>query len=348
MSKAFGVGIQAAMGQIVTLDQNMVNMIAAGEVIERPASVVKELMENSIDAGATRITVSVEDGGRKLMSVTDDGGGMDAEDLAKAFEPHTTSKVRTSSDLLGISTLGFRGEALASIASVAQVRAASRTKDSPGANCIEIDCGNKARVGPCSGDYGTSIQVRDIFYKLPARRKFLRTANTEMGHITEQFTRIALSYCPRPSSCGRRTRQFDEPPANNLDLTLENNGREACRLAASYDLRRRVAELFPALSSASLVLGSFAGGFLLLALPLTALSAMNPVLIALQRHRRSRGDGGAGRIFFISTVGSVAGVLVTAFVFIPNMTNYRASLLLGLALCAAVALLAFRSRALTR
>ncbi len=244
------MGIQAAMGQIVALDQNMVNMIAAGEVIERPASVVKELMENSIDAGATRITVSVEDGGRKLISVTDDGDGMDAEDLAKAFEPHTTSKVRTSSDLLGISTLGFRGEALASIASVAQVRTASRTKDSPGANCIEIDCGSKARVGPCSGDYGTAIQVRDIFYKLPARRKFLRTANTEMGHITEQFTRIALSYCPRPFSGGRRSGQFDEPPANNLDLTLENNGREVYRLAASYDLRRRVAELFPTLSSA--------------------------------------------------------------------------------------------------
>ncbi|MFH1717228.1 MAG: DNA mismatch repair endonuclease MutL, partial [Planctomycetota bacterium] len=134
------------MGQIRILDQNMINMIAAGEVIERPASVVKELMENSIDAGATRITVSVEDGGRKLISVTDNGQGMDAEDLARAFEPHTTSKIKTSADLQSISTLGFRGEALASIASIAQVRAISRTRGSAGASCIEIDCGSKSNV----------------------------------------------------------------------------------------------------------------------------------------------------------------------------------------------------------
>jgi DNA mismatch repair protein MutL len=122
------------MSQIVVLDQNMINMIAAGEVIERPASVVKELMENSIDSGATKITVSIEDGGRKLISITDNGCGMDREDLARAFEPHTTSKIKTSSDLQGISTLGFRGEALASIASVSQVKCTSRTKGQTGAN----------------------------------------------------------------------------------------------------------------------------------------------------------------------------------------------------------------------
>jgi predicted membrane-bound spermidine synthase len=140
-----------------------------------------------------------------------------------------------------------------------------------------------------------------------------------------------------------------------LSERLGSEGLEALLLAApalsALSIALSVAVypvLFPLLSSADLVFGSFAGGFLLLALPLTALSAMNPVLIALQRHRRTRGDGGAGRIFFISTVGSVAGVLVTAFVFIPNITNYRASLLLGIALCAAVALLAFRSLALTR
>jgi DNA mismatch repair protein MutL len=214
------------MGQIRILDQNMINMIAAGEVIERPASVVKELVENSVDAGATKITVTIEDGGRKLISITDNGCGMDADDLAQAFEPHTTSKIKTSSDLLGISTLGFRGEALASIASIAQVRAVSRTKDSTGANCIEIDCGNKTGVSPCSADYGTTVQVRDIFYKLPARRKFLKTANTEMGHITEQFTRIALAN-------------------ENLDLTLIRNGKELYRLSDKYDLRRRITELFP-------------------------------------------------------------------------------------------------------
>jgi DNA mismatch repair protein MutL len=214
------------MGQIQVLDQNMINMIAAGEVIERPASVVKELVENSIDAGATKITVAIEDGGRKLISITDNGCGMDADDLAQAFEPHTTSKIKASSDLLGISTLGFRGEALASIASIAQVRAVSRAKSSTGANSLEIDCGSKGGVSPCSGDYGTTIQVRDIFYKLPARRKFLKTANTEMGHITEQFTRIALAN-------------------ENLDLTLIRNGKELYRLSDKDDLRRRITELFP-------------------------------------------------------------------------------------------------------
>jgi len=212
------------MGQIVILDQNMINMIAAGEVVERPASVVKELMENSIDAGATKIVVSIEDGGRKLISVADNGCGMNGEDLARAFESHSTSKIKSSSDLQSISTLGFRGEALASIGSVAQVRAVSRTKQSGGGSCIEIDCGDKGSVGPCSADYGTTIQVRDIFYKLPARRKFLRTANTEAGHITEHFTRIALAN-------------------NGLDMTLIHNGREVYRLPAGQSLRGRIAEL---------------------------------------------------------------------------------------------------------
>jgi DNA mismatch repair protein MutL len=213
------------MGQIVVLDQNMVNMIAAGEVIERPASVVKELMENSIDAGATKIIVAVEDGGRKLLSVTDDGCGMDADDLTNAFEPHATSKIRTSSDLRNICTLGFRGEALASIASVAQVRAVSRTKDSTAGSCLEIDCGARDDVAPCSADSGTTIQVRDLFYKLPARRKFLKTANTEMGHITEHFTRVALA-------------------KSDLDLTLIHNTRELYRLPAGQGLLQRIGQLF--------------------------------------------------------------------------------------------------------
>ncbi|MBE3144808.1 MAG: DNA mismatch repair endonuclease MutL, partial [Planctomycetes bacterium] len=204
---------------------NMVNMIAAGEVIERPASVVKELVENSIDAGATKITVAVEDGGRKLISVTDNGSGMDAEDLASAFEPHATSKIKTSDDLRAISTLGFRGEALASIASVAMVKAVSRTADELSGNCIEIDCGDKAGLVPCSADVGTTIQFRDIFYKLPARRKFLKSANTEMTHIVEQFIRIALANTA-------------------IELALTHNGKEQYRLLAGQGLRARIAELF--------------------------------------------------------------------------------------------------------
>lgn len=175
--------------------------------------------------GASTIIVSIEDGGRKLISVGDDGSGMDAEDLDMAFEPHTTSKIKTSKDLHSISTLGFRGEALASIASIAQIRAVSKQKNATAANCIEIDCGNKGSVSPCSADFGTTIQVRDLFYKLPARRKFLRTANTEMEHITEQFTRIALAN-------------------NNIDMMLAHNGKEMYQLAGRKGLRQRIAELF--------------------------------------------------------------------------------------------------------
>jgi DNA mismatch repair protein MutL len=200
-------------------------MIAAGEVIERPASVVKELVENSIDAGATRLIISIEDGGRKSITINDDGSGMDAEDLVAAFESHATSKLKAASDLKHISTLGFRGEALASIASVAQVKAVSRMKDCIQGHCIEIDCGNKDQVQPCSADFGTSIEIRDLFYKMPARRKFLKTANTEMSHITEQFIRTALSH-------------------RSLDMTLEHNGKEIYRLPSGQGFHQRIAELF--------------------------------------------------------------------------------------------------------
>ena len=213
------------MGKIAVLDDNMINMIAAGEVIERPASVVKELLENSIDAGASKITIEIEEGGRALIRIVDNGGGMDADDLALAFEPHATSKLRTSDDLGSIRTMGFRGEALASVGSVAKVTVISRTADSIEANRIEIDCGQKTEIRPCSGDVGTTIEVRNLFYKLPARRKFLRTPATEMSHITEHFTRIALAH-------------------ENLDLTLRHNDKETYRLLSGQPVAERIAVLF--------------------------------------------------------------------------------------------------------
>ncbi len=213
------------MAKIAVLDDNMINMIAAGEVIERPASVVKELLENSIDAGATKIVLRVEDGGRKLISVTDNGCGISEDDLPVAFLPHATSKVRTSDDLDGIVTMGFRGEALASIASVSQISIVSRTEDSIQANRLGIDCGDRDEIVPCSGDIGTTVEVRNLFYKLPARRKFLRTANTEMGHINEFFTRIALAN-------------------KELDMMLIHNGRELQRLSPSQTIAQRVGQLF--------------------------------------------------------------------------------------------------------
>ena len=214
------------MGQIMVLDRNMINMIAAGEVIDRPASVVKELLENSIDAGSTKITINLEDGGRKLISITDNGGGMDADDLAVAFEAHATSKLKTEADLLNISTMGFRGEALASIGAIANVSIVSRVGDAIEANKIEIDCGQQSPVRPTSSDYGTTIEVRDLFYKLPGRKKFLRTANTEMGHISEQFIRIALANC-------------------GIDMTLIHNNRELHRLTSGHDIAQRINHLFP-------------------------------------------------------------------------------------------------------
>jgi DNA mismatch repair protein MutL len=215
------------MGQIKILGQNLVNMIAAGEVIERPASIVKELMENSIDAGATKITISVEQGGAKLISVSDNGWGMDADDLRFAFESHATSKIKTEKDLHNIATLGFRGEALASVAAVAQVKAISRTKEDESSHCIRIDCGEKSGVTQCSSDYGTTIQVRDLFYKLPARRKFLKTANTELSHIIETFTRIAL-------------------PNEQIDMVLLSNNKELFHLEGGTGLRQRISELLSA------------------------------------------------------------------------------------------------------
>ena len=222
------------MPRIEVLDDNMINMIAAGEVIERPASVVKELMENSIDAGAKKIILRIEDGGRKLISITDDGCGIDAEDIPKAFMPHATSKLKNRDDLFNISTMGFRGEALASIAQVSKVTLTSRTSDSIAAYTISVDCGVKEAVKPTSGDCGTSIEVRDLFYKLPARSKFLRTSNTEMTHITEHFTRIALSHC-------------------DLDMTLIHNGKQSYRLTGGQHIRNRIEKLFGKQISADLI-----------------------------------------------------------------------------------------------
>jgi DNA mismatch repair protein MutL len=213
------------MPKIVVLNENMVNMIAAGEVIERPANIAKELLENSIDAGAKKIILTVADGGRKLVSVTDDGCGIAAEDIETAFKPHATSKISAAGDLQKISTMGFRGEALASIASVAMVSLVSKMADSLSAHKIEIDCGKGGQVQPISGDMGTTIEVRDLFYKLPARKKFLKTANTEMTHIIEHFTRIALAH-------------------NELDMTLIHNGRQLHHLLSNQTTQQRIAQLF--------------------------------------------------------------------------------------------------------
>jgi DNA mismatch repair protein MutL len=182
------------MGRIRVLSDQVANQIAAGEVVERPASVVKELLENALDAGATRIRVEVEAGGRKLIRIVDNGHGMGRDDALLAFERHATSKLRTSDDLLSIATLGFRGEALPSIASVARVTLETRAAEDEVGTSLEIAGGNLLRVDDAGLPAGTTLAVRDLFFNTPARRKFLRSEQTELGHVAALVTHYALAH----------------------------------------------------------------------------------------------------------------------------------------------------------
>ena len=175
------------------LSQSVVNKIAAGEVVERPASIVKELMENAVDAGAARIDVSVKAGGADVVRVVDNGSGINEDQLELAVAAHATSKIATAEDLFSVRTLGFRGEALASIAEISHLTIRSRTADSQGGAEIEIIGGKASPAVPCGCPVGTSIEVRNLFYNTPVRRKFLRTTQTEFGHASEAFARIALA-----------------------------------------------------------------------------------------------------------------------------------------------------------
>jgi DNA mismatch repair protein MutL len=221
------------MRRIHQLPVSVATRIAAGEVIERPASVIKELLENSVDAGSHRIDVDVEQGGIELLRVVDDGCGIVADDLPLAFACHATSKLQSADDLFRIGTLGFRGEALASIGGVAQVTLQSRPNPRhsplpPGADAGgEISCngGELSAVRPWNGAAGTRIEVRHLFYSTPVRRKFLRTAATELGHVSEAFTRIALAHL-------------------GLHLTLRHNGRSVHELPATASLPDRLVRFF--------------------------------------------------------------------------------------------------------
>jgi len=182
------------MGRIHVLSENVANKIAAGEVVERPASVVKELLENSLDAGARRIRVNVEAGGRKLIQVIDDGCGMVRDDAMLAFERHATSKIRSADDLLNIATLGFRGEALPSIASVSRLRLETHAVEDTAGTVIEIAGGKILAIEEAGLPLGTSISVRDLFFNIPARRKFLKAESTELSHIASLVTHYALAH----------------------------------------------------------------------------------------------------------------------------------------------------------
>jgi len=219
------------MARIQVLSPDVVNKIAAGEVIERPASAVKELVENALDAGASEIRVDIEEGGRKLLRVTDNGHGMTPEELPLAFAPHATSKLSTADDLFRVSTFGFRGEALASIGSVSRVRILSRPAGGEGAELV-VENGVAAPVKPAAAAPGTVVEVRNLFQNVPVRRKFLRSVDVETEHVIEAVSRFAVAlpgvrfdlyvdgdrrYSLAPSD--RRTRIgifFDEEVARSL------------------------------------------------------------------------------------------------------------------------------------
>jgi len=215
------------VSKIRVLSDHVANQIAAGEVVERPASVAKELVENSIDAGAGRVEIDVEAGGRRLLRVADDAEGMTRDDAVLAFERHATSKISGAEDLERIGTLGFRGEALASIASVARVELVTQTAGEAEGTRVFIEGGRMRDVSPAARPRGTTIAVRDLFFNVPARRKFLRSEATESFHLTNLVTHYALAH-------------------PEIDFTLTNNGREVLRAGRAADLRERAYQIFGA------------------------------------------------------------------------------------------------------
>src|SRR6476646_4840652 len=182
------------MARIHRLPPDLANQIAAGEVVERPASVVKELVENALDAGARRITIAVELGGKKLRRVEDDGEGMEPEDARLAIERHATSKIASQEDLGAIRTLGFRGEALPSIASVSRFTLRTRARGAAAGTEIRVEAGTIASAREVGAPEGTCIEVADLFYNVPARRKFLKSDQAESSQISRLVTQMALGY----------------------------------------------------------------------------------------------------------------------------------------------------------
>lgn len=209
---------------IQVLSGNIANMIAAGEVVGRPSSVVKELMENAVDARSGKVTVNILDSGRTLIQVIDDGCGMAPEELELCFQRHATSKISSVEDLGRILTFGFRGEALPSIASVSNVTLRSRRPTDELASEITLSGGNVTGTGPVSAPVGTSVQVRDLFFNVPARRKFLKSDNVEFRHIVEEFVKVATT---RPE----------------VAFTLRHNGRDVFVLGKAQSLKMRIRDI---------------------------------------------------------------------------------------------------------
>ena len=229
------------MSAIRVLPELLVSQIAAGEVVERPASVLKELIENSIDAGASAITVTLDEGGMRRVQVEDDGEGIAREELPLALARHATSKIGSLGDLEGVATMGFRGEALASIASVSRVSIASRTRHAPHGASISAEGAQIGEVTPAARAQGTTVSVEDLYFNTPARRKFLRTEATELGHCDEALRRVALARC-------------------EVAFTLKHNGRVSRHLRAQSLADRAALLLGEELVAASVPIEARSGG----------------------------------------------------------------------------------------
>ncbi len=230
------------------LPDTLINQIAAGEVIERPASVVKELVENALDAGAKRIEIDLEEGGVRLIRVRDDGGGIAADELPLAVSRHATSKIASLDDLEAVATLGFRGEALPSIASVSRFLLASRRGDDDHGSALQVDGGRVGEIAPKAQALGTTVEVRDLFYNVPARRKFLRAERTELGHIEDWLRQLALARPDvelRVSHNGKPLRRYKPDGQNALfscDRLTETLGEEFLAHALQVDRTAFVSE----------------------------------------------------------------------------------------------------------
>lgn len=222
------------MGNIRILDAHVANQIAAGEVVERPSSVVKELVENAIDAGSSRIDIAIEEGGLQQIIVADNGSGMLPEDCDVAFERHATSKLRSGKDLFQIRSLGFRGEALPSIAAVARVECVTAHDDSGLGRKVQLEGGKLTRSEECTASRGTKITVKDLFFNTPARLKYMKTIQTELSHVSDYVYRLAMA---RP----------------DIAFSLKHHDRVLLRTQGNGDLMQVIAAVYGS-STAKLML----------------------------------------------------------------------------------------------